>query len=1721
MAGTSLTLTATASSGLPVSFASTTQSICTVSGVTASLLASGACTIDASQAGNGSYSPAQTVEQSFTVNAESQTITFGPIAAQAVGTTLTLTATASSGLPVSFASTTLSVCTVSAGTASLLASGTCTITASQAGNTTYAAAQTVSQSFSVNAETQTIAFASIPAQTVGASLTLTATASSGLPVSFASTTLNVCTVNGAKATLLTAGTCTISASQAGNATYAAAPTLSQSFLVSAATQTASAPVFSPAAGTYSSAQQVTLSSSTPNAVLYYTADGSAPAASSTLYTGPIQVNTTETIAAIATAAGYTQSAVSQGAYTINQPPGSPTFVQQCTNSGWGMFVSCTLNSVGAGHTIAIGFATDSPSAVALTSTAGNPILVATKFSAANGEYLSAYILPNTPAGNITFTATLTANYSLLLYGLEYANTAAAPLDGAITSETDGWAPSTVVTPKFTTTAANDLLWTFCADAGWGALSAGTAPIQWTARDNTPGYFIEDGPSTSAGAYFGQVNTTGTSASSLITIALAPPTSLQPAPVPTLSPVGGVYTSLQSVTITDAASNATIYYTTDGSTPTVGSTVYSGPIQVLGSETIQAIAKGGGYWTSPAASATYTLNLPPAATPVFTPPTGTYTSAQTVTISDSTPGAAIYYTTDGSTPSIGSTKYTGSISVSSAVSFTEIVQAIAIAKGYSLSPVGGATYIVNLPTTAAPTFSPAAGTYSTAQTVTLSDSTAGATIYYTTDRSTPTANSAKYTGPIAVSASETIEAIASASGLLQSPVDSAAYIIGGPSACGAMSTGNMASLNGFVPFPASNVWNTNIANAAVDPNSAMITGAAGFAGNHLHFDWSTPADGNYGIPYTVVDSSTQPLVPINVVAYADQSDVANAPFPLTSPVEGYPGDCTGGPNNYVEDAHVLVLDRHTCFLYETFNTQRCNGAWSSDSETIWDLNNYNQRPYSWTSADAAGLPIFPGLVRYDEVASGAINHAIRFTLPATKDDANGGYFVSPATHAAGNIWGVNNIIGMRIRLKSTFDISKFSATNQVILKAMQQYGLILADNGSYFYFQGVPDSRWNDNDLENLNGVTAADFDVVQMTPVWPGWDANTAPTGNPPTIGSFTASASTVSAGTPVTLTWNTSNDSYDFIDQLGGVRGGSVTIVPAAYTTYTLYATNQYGRSSASVTVNVTGAAPPITWPAPAAIVYGTPLSTTQLNASAPIPGTFAYNPAEGTVLQAGAQTLTVTFTPDDSNDYKGATAQVLLTVNQALPTITWPAPASITAGTALSSVQLNATASVPGVLTYSPTAGTVLPVGTESISVNFAPTDSIDFAPAQASVYLTVNSSSGTRTACSVMSTGDIAPLNGFVPFPSSNLWNVNIANAAVDPNSAVITGAAGFAGNHLHFDWSTPADGNYGIPYTVVDSSIQPVVPITVVSYPGESDVANAPFPLTAPIEGYPADCTGGPNNYVEDAHVLVLDRHTCMLYETWNTRRCNGAWSSDSETIWDLTKGEARPYGWTSADAAGLPIFPGLVRYDEVAAGAINHAIRFTLPHTKNDANNGYFVDPATHAAGTEWGVDNVMGMRIRLKPTFDISKFSATNQVILKAMQQYGMILADNGSYFYFQGVPDSRWNDNDLENLNGVTAADFDVVQMTPSWPGWDANTAPTGNPPTINSFTTSASSVASGTPVTLTWNTSFDSYDIIDQLGGVRGPSVTVAPTATTTYTLYATNQFGRSSQAVTVTVH
>jgi hypothetical protein len=375
---------------------------------------------------------------------------------------------------------------------------------------------------------------------------------------------------------------------------------------------------------------------------------------------------------------------------------------------------------------------------------------------------------------------------------------------------------------------------------------------------------------------------------------------------------------------------------------------------------------------------------------------------------------------------------------------------------------------------------------------------------------------------------------------------------GDLACSVMTAGQMASLGGFVPFSSSSPWNSDIASAPVDPNSnTMISNWVGSV--NLHPDWGT--DPTYGIPYVVVNGSRS-LVSVNLGAYSSESDPGPMPVPANAPVEG--GSSSTG------DRHLLVLNNANCFLYELYNASaNSDGTWNADSTAVWDLLGNEQRPYTWTSADAAGLPIFPGLVRYDEVAAGKIQHAFRFTLPKTS-----AAFTPPASH-----WAATSSdpsappMGMRLRLKSSYNISGFSTQMQVILTAMQHYGLILADNGSSLFVTGVSDSRWG-SDLDSLKTVPSSAFEVVQMNPVYT--NANY-PTGSAPTISNLTASPTHVASGGSVTLSWSTSSTEYHIVSPWpGAVRGTSVTLNPPATTTYTLYATNQYGRTTATVTVNV-----------------------------------------------------------------------------------------------------------------------------------------------------------------------------------------------------------------------------------------------------------------------------------------------------------------------------------------------------------------------------------------------------------------------------------------------------------------------------------------------------------------------------------------------------------------------
>jgi hypothetical protein len=278
----------------------------------------------------------------------------------------------------------------------------------------------------------------------------------------------------------------------------------------------------------------------------------------------------------------------------------------------------------------------------------------------------------------------------------------------------------------------------------------------------------------------------------------------------------------------------------------------------------------------------------------------------------------------------------------------------------------------------------------------------------------------------------------------------------------------ASLNGKRLFPADNAWNQDVSGEPADPNSANLVASMGL-GTSLHPDFGTVWNGApNGIPYVVV-SGSQTKVPVTFTAYGDESDPGPYPAPSDAPVEGGPSG-TG-------DRHVIVIDRDNWKLYELYRAFPGGAGWSAEGGAVFDLNSNALRPAGWTSADAAGLPIFPGLVRYDEVfGRREITHALRFTAARTRRA-----YVSPARHFASSNTDPNlPPMGMRVRLRASVDISGYTPAMQVILRALKKYGMILADNGSNWYVSGAPDPRWNDSELNTLKGLKGSDFEVVKM-----------------------------------------------------------------------------------------------------------------------------------------------------------------------------------------------------------------------------------------------------------------------------------------------------------------------------------------------------------------------------------------------------------------------------------------------------------------------------------------------------------------------------------------------------------------------------------------------------------------------------------------------------------------
>jgi len=474
----------------------------------------------------------------------------------------------------------------------------------------------------------------------------------------------------------------------------------------------------------------------PTGSVVFTVDGSTAA--------------TETLGASGTAT-YATTTLAAGTHTVT-----------ATFGGSGAFAASTSGS--------------------LIETISEPTASAPAFSPAVGTYTasqSVKLSSSTSGASIYYTTNGTTPTTS---STKYSS--AITVSGAETIEAiavaSGYNNSVVASGTYTIETA--------AAAPTFSVAAGTytATQSVTLADKTSGatiYYTTNGttPTTSSTKYSGAMSVNATETIEAIAVATGYSNSATAsakytietvAATPTFSVAAGTYTAKQTVTLADTTTGATIYYTTNGTTPTASSTKYSSAISVSATETIEAFAVATGYTNSAVASAKYTINLPTAATPTFSVGAGTYTATQSVKLADTTTGATIYYTTNGTTPTTSSTKYTAAISVTA----SETIEAIAVASGYNNSAVASAKYTINIATLAAPTFSPAAGTYTASQSLKLADATSGATIYYTTNGTTPTTSSSKYSAAIPVTQTETVEAIAVASGYSNSAVVSAKYTI---------------------------------------------------------------------------------------------------------------------------------------------------------------------------------------------------------------------------------------------------------------------------------------------------------------------------------------------------------------------------------------------------------------------------------------------------------------------------------------------------------------------------------------------------------------------------------------------------------------------------------------------------------------------------------------------------------------------------------------------------------------------------------------------------------------------------------------------------------------------------------------------------------------------------------------------------------------------------------
>ena len=601
-----------------------------------------------------------------------------------------------------------------------------------------------------------------------------------------------------------------------------------------------------------------------------------------------------------------------------------------------------------------------------------------------------------------------------------------------------------------------------------------------------------------------------------------------------------------------------------------------------------------------------------------------------------------------------------------------------------------------------------------------------------------------------------------------------------------------TIGGCAAFPANNIWNTPIDSLPVSPNSAAYISSIGrTTGLHPDFGAGLWDGGPIGIPYVLVNAS-QARKPISF-DYADESDPGPYPIPNNPPIEG-------GPNS-TGDRHILIVDTTNCVLYEIYAAYpQPDGTWRGGSGAIFDLKANLLRPRGWTSADAAGLPILPGLVRYEEALAGEIRHAIRFTIHTTQRA-----FVWPARHyASSNTSTTVAPMGQRFRLRASFDVSSFPPLVQTILNAMKKYGIIVADNGSNWFISGAPDDRWNNDELATLSRVNGSDFEAVDVSSLMVNADSAQANAPNGATLGAVTLNPSTVIGGQ--TTTGNT-------VSTIGAAPNGGVVVALSS---------SNPGAATVPPTVTIAaGSASAAFSVATSAVVFSSPVTISAAYGGGTKTATLTVNPGGLTGFSIAPSSVT-----------GGAGATGLLTLGAAAP-----------AGGALVALGSDSSAVTPPRSVTVPPGSTSasFSISTTAVAAATHATLSAAYAGATLTASVTVN-----PTAGSLALTLSPNPVNGGVRVtgrvtiglaPASP---VTLALASSNPSAArppaTVTIAAGSTSATFHIDTSavsSPAQAAISASYNGATASATLTVNPAALLSVGTSGWIRRPHPGTGRV------------------------------------------------------------------------------------------------------------------------------------------------------------------------------------------------------------------------------------------------------------------------------------------------